>query len=142
MSKEAMNRAIDVLKDSQDYKMGRAMTVEAVEELEEAVLNLDRKVVSLQCVNCQVTIETLNNKVMSLLANQEQRSDSEQLGEPDYKTLAIQLQQQRTWVGLSYEEAKEIYSCIHGYDAPKRISEAIEAKLKAKNGFHSTEKNT
>jgi hypothetical protein len=49
---------------------------------------------------------------------------------------------QRTWVGLSYEEAKEIYSCIHGYDAPKRISEAIEAKLKAKNGFHSTEKNT
>jgi hypothetical protein len=42
-------------------------------------------------------------------------------------------QQQRTWVGLSYEEAEEIYSCIHGYDAPKRISEAIEAKLKEKN---------
>jgi len=37
MSKEAMNHAIDVLKDSQDYKMGRAMTVEAVEALEEAL---------------------------------------------------------------------------------------------------------
>jgi hypothetical protein len=85
--KEAMNHAIDVLKDSQDYKMGRAMTVEAVEELEEAVLNLDKKVVSLQCAHCQVTIDTLNDKVMSLLAKQstkcvEQRSDSEQLGEP------------------------------------------------------------
>jgi len=32
-----MNHAIDVLKDSQDYKMGRAMTVEAVEFLEEAL---------------------------------------------------------------------------------------------------------
>ena len=37
MTKEAMNHAIDVLKDSQDYKMGRAMTVEAVEFLEEAL---------------------------------------------------------------------------------------------------------
>ena len=70
--KEAMNHAIDVLKDSQDYKMGRAMTVEAVEALEEAVLNLNQQVVSLQCANCQVTIETLNDKVMSLLAKQEQ----------------------------------------------------------------------
>ena len=49
---------------------------------------------------------------------------------------------QRTWVGLTYEEAKEIYTRIHGYDSSKRIAEAIEAKLKAKNGFHSTEKNT
>jgi hypothetical protein len=47
--------------------------------------------------------------------------------------LLAEREQQRTWVGLSYEEAKEIYRCIHGYDAPKRISEAIEAKLKEKN---------
>ncbi len=40
---------------------------------------------------------------------------------------------QRTWVGLTYEEAKEIYTCIHGYDSSKRIAEAIEAKLKEKN---------
>jgi hypothetical protein len=37
MSKEAMKLALDVLKDSQDYKMGRVMTVEAVEVLEEAL---------------------------------------------------------------------------------------------------------
>ena len=40
---------------------------------------------------------------------------------------------QRTWVGLTYEEAKEIYTCIHGYDSSKRIAKAIEAKLKEKN---------
>ena len=40
---------------------------------------------------------------------------------------------QRTWVGLTYEEAKEIYTRIHGYDSSKRIAEAIEAKLKEKN---------
>jgi len=42
MSTEAMNHAIDVLKDSQDYKMGRAMTVEAVEALEEALVKQDQ----------------------------------------------------------------------------------------------------
>ena len=35
--KEAMKMALEVLKDSQDYKMGRAMTVEATEALEEAL---------------------------------------------------------------------------------------------------------
>jgi hypothetical protein len=35
--KEAMKLALEVLKDSQDYKMGRAMTVEATEALEEAL---------------------------------------------------------------------------------------------------------
>jgi uncharacterized Zn finger protein len=95
---------------------------------------------------------------------QEQRSNSEQLGEPvakietrtallrcprcgnadklrvdieyapQQRTAAVGEDSRRAWVGLSYEEAKEIYSCIHGYDAPKRISEAIEAKLKEKNG--------
>jgi hypothetical protein len=39
MSNEAMKMALEVLKDSQDYKMGRAMTVEATEALEEALAN-------------------------------------------------------------------------------------------------------
>jgi hypothetical protein len=37
MSKEAMEIALEALKDSQDYIMGRAMTVEAAETLEEAL---------------------------------------------------------------------------------------------------------
>jgi hypothetical protein len=40
---------------------------------------------------------------------------------------------QRPWVGLTDDEAKEIYSCIHGYDSDKRIARAIEAKLKERN---------
>jgi len=40
---------------------------------------------------------------------------------------------QRKWVGLTDDEAKEIYSCIHGYDSDKRIARAIEAKLKERN---------
>jgi hypothetical protein len=63
----------------------------------------------------------LPNKVVPLYTTPQQRTAAE--GEDT----------RRAWVGLSYEEAKEIYSCIHGYDAPKRISEAIEAKLKEKN---------
>ncbi len=40
---------------------------------------------------------------------------------------------QRPWVGLTDDEAKEIYSCIHGYDSDKRIARAVEAKLKERN---------
>jgi len=39
----------------------------------------------------------------------------------------------REWVGLNYEEAKEIYTCIHGHDSEIRLCRAIEAKLKEKN---------
>ena len=40
---------------------------------------------------------------------------------------------QRPWQGLTEEEAKEIYSCIHGYESDKRIARAVEAKLKERN---------
>jgi hypothetical protein len=40
---------------------------------------------------------------------------------------------QRPWVGLTDDEAKKIYSCIHGYDSDKRIARAVEAKLKESN---------
>jgi len=46
--------------------------------------------------------------------------------------------QQRTWVGMDDED--EI-NWEEG-DSLMALAEAIEAKLKAKNGFHSTEKNT
>lgn len=53
---------------------------------------------------------------------------------------------QRTWVGLTDEEIDKAWrSC--DYTVPWEqhridIARAIEAKLKAKNGFYSTEKNT
>jgi hypothetical protein len=62
--------------------------------------------------------------IKEALAKQEQ-------GEPDYKTLAIQLQQQRTWVGLTDEEMNDIWS--DQKRTGESITRAIEAKLKEKN---------
>jgi hypothetical protein len=64
-------------------------------------------------------------KLEEALAKQEQ-------GEPDYKTLAIQLQQQRTWVGLTDDEVYKIAFALEG-EHWKKIADAIEAKLKEKN---------
>jgi len=81
---------------------------------------------SLQCAHCQVTIETLNDKVMHLLA-------------------------QRTWVSLTDEEilsddTLRYYYGMNGGAGPvsqkgKKVIAAIEAKLKQKNGY-AEEKNT
>ena len=60
---------------------------------------------SLQCFHCQVTIETLNDKVMQLMA-------------------------QRTWVGLTDDEIALINA---DYPHPQGFARAIEAKLKEKN---------
>ncbi len=56
-SQEAMNHAIDVLRDSQDYKMGRAMTVEAVEFLEEALAKQEGQ--SNFCPQCEALAREL-----------------------------------------------------------------------------------
>jgi predicted Fe-S protein YdhL (DUF1289 family) len=45
---------------------------------------------------------------------------------------------QRQWVGLSDDEVEECVKCCRSADG---LARAIEAKLKAVNGFHSTEKN-
>ncbi len=52
-----MNHAIDVLRDSQDYKMGRAMTVEAVEFLEEALAKQEGQ--SNFCPQCEALAREL-----------------------------------------------------------------------------------
>ena len=49
---------------------------------------------------------------------------------------------QRTWVGLTDSEIGTIAYNVNPLDGIRQFSRAIEAKLKAKNGFHSTEKNT
>ena len=71
---------------------------------------------SLQCFHCQVTIETLNDKVMQLMS-------------------------QRTWVGLTDEEIAQGYETTGHYQtlrpqdkfAVYALARAIEAKLKEKN---------
>jgi hypothetical protein len=56
----------------------------------------EQQVVSLQCANCQVTIETLNDKVMSLLAKQEQ-------GEPVMVNMSPPATQRDRWM---YEQGR------------------------------------
>lgn len=46
---------------------------------------------------------------------------------------------QRPWVGLTDAEANELWEST---DSDWELMKRTEAKLKAKNGFHSTEKNT
>ena len=77
--KEAMKLALDVLKDSQDYKMGRAMTVEAVEALEEALAKQEQgePVKQQRPQNCGTSYCSCIECVM----------DEQEQGEPDYKTL-------------------------------------------------------
>jgi len=200
-NQEAMNHAIDVLRDSQDYKMGRAMTVEAVEFLEEALAKQEQgepvaeKICGIcgyvgvktdsvgQCPKChwdelvQVGDSSLRSALNAMLTqfgidedewnkptfdqarkalatpqpNQEQRSVSEQLGEPvaevkenpfcpeghsdeltTYLPVGMKLYtepQQRTWVGLTDEEIDSL-SLI---SATKSDISDIEAKLKEKN---------
>jgi len=75
---------------------------------------------NLQCFHCQDTIETLNDKVMQLMAK-------------------------RTWVGLTDEEilsddTLRYYYGMNGGAGPvsqkgKKVIVAIEAKLKEKNGY-------
>jgi hypothetical protein len=54
-------------------------------------------------------------------------------GEPDYKTLAIQLQQQRTWVGLTDEEMYKLWLSVDEESDRMAFGEAVQAKLKEKN---------
>ena len=63
---------------------------------------------SLQCFHCQVTIETLNDKVMQLMA-------------------------QRTWVGLTDKDVMEVWGKIKDGDWALDFYDVIEAKLKELN---------
>jgi hypothetical protein len=66
-------------------------------------------------------VEETIDVLKEALAKQEQ-------GEPDYKTLAIQLQQQRTWVGLTKGEVYDLYDSDYAV-----FYQRIEAKLRSKN---------
>ena len=117
----------------------------------------EQQIVSLQCAHCQVTIETLNDKVMSLLAKQSDsvEQSAQHVGEPVawmdrhftcdlYKNKPeldvvplYTTPPQRTWIGLTDKEVDECYESImfHPDIEPTRmgIYLEIEAKLKEKN---------
>jgi hypothetical protein len=98
--KEAMKLALDALE---------TLMIERGSIYEKAITALKERLAqpepiqSLQCFHCQVTIETLNDKVMQLMA-------------------------QRTWVGLTDEE-KGFCAAPTYVETVARI----EAKLKEKN---------
>jgi hypothetical protein len=83
---DVMKQALSVVRSSQEYNMGLSSFVEVVDDLEQAIqqeeANIQTQitkdnlqaaaVTSLECAHCQVTIETLNDKVMRTLAEIEQ----------------------------------------------------------------------
>ena len=106
---------------------------------------------SLQCFHCQVTIETLNDKVMQLLAERTEQepvawiSPSGALYRTRYHAVANAEQSltplylhppQREWVGLTDEEialvCAECSASAHNWNDIS-FACAIEAKLKEKN---------
>jgi hypothetical protein len=108
--KDAMKLALDALEnqianvydtESNAYKK----CAPAITALKERLAQPE-PIQSLQCFHCQVTIETLNDKVMHLMA-------------------------ERTWAGLTNEEIDQICGDVgYGYID---VAKAIEAKLKEKN---------
>jgi len=163
--KQALQIAIDYMNDrleDHDCKYQRHPATEAeriniladIETVKEALAKQEKQVVSLQCAHCQVTIETLNDKVMSLLAKQERgepvETDWERIARvQNAKLMAMcgeaggfeklcevmdkyeaTTPQQRTWVGLTTED---MATCIDepAWDLILRKAEQI---LKEKNG--------
>jgi len=93
--------ALDIVKIH--YTQSRHIN-EAITALKERLAQPE-PIQSLQCFNCQVTIETLNDKVMHLLA-------------------------QRTWVGLTEEDYVLVNQlCIN----PIQAAEFVDRLLKEKN---------
>jgi len=110
--KEAMKLALDALENQMTYVYDTESNAykkcaPAINALKERLAQPE-PIQSLQCFHCQVTIETLNDKVMHLLA-------------------------QRTWVGLTQKEVQEIHDTFHKRMGPQEFASMIEAKLKEKN---------
>ena len=103
--KEAMKLALDALE---------TLMIERGSIYEKAIAALKERLAqpepiqSLQCFHCQVTIETLNDKVMQLMA-------------------------QRTWVGLTDDDKQIAFDDTQEGGGFWEFADAIEAKLKEKN---------
>jgi hypothetical protein len=102
--KEAMAMALEALECANSPNGDYENEITALKER----LAQPEPIQSLQCFHCQVTIETLNDKVMHLMA-------------------------QRTWVGLTQKEVQEIHDTFHKRMGPQEFASMIEAKLKEKN---------
>ena len=148
--KEAMKLALDAL---ETLMIERGSIYEkAIAALKERLAQTE-PIQSLQCFHCQVTIETLNDKVMQLMAQPEQEPvawlvefengeqelhfDEQSVGEIHTPLYSIPPAPQRTWVGLTEEDRAEILSrkwwdFEDEFDVDGFLRLA-EAKLKEKN---------
>jgi hypothetical protein len=119
MSKEAMKLALEALKGYR-RELNDGQPCDAEKALEEAL-----KQEKCDCKDpsqCWEPCGRLGKSEEHVQVYQQEQ------GEPDYKTLAIQLQQQRTWVGLTEKEF--VYFC--SYVRPDVLSE-IEDTFRSKN---------
>ena len=127
MSKEAMKLALEAL-ESSDKLINGSGNYFGLEGAMDGYYS--------GCFDVDGNNKLLNEAIKAL----EEALAKQELTEPDYKNLAIQLQQQRTWVGLTAEDVNKIVdentTDDHGYDIwcdGRGVARAIEAKLKEKN---------
>ena len=90
------------------------------------------------CLKKQLTTKGKHQYAQALLL-EAGTAIKEALAQPEPKYIAFMDAPQRTWIGLTDAEANELWEST---DSDWELMKRTEAKLKAKNGFHSTEKNT
>jgi len=112
--KEALKLALDALRNSQDYKQGRASTIEAVEDIEEALAQPAQEPVA------WITPDGEGFRI---------RFSAPTSDVPLGWDALYTVPQQRPWVGLTDGEIDE---CDWG-QSERDHARAIEAKLKEKN---------
>ena len=115
---EALKLALDALKNSQDYKQGRASAVEAVENIEEALSQPKQEPWCMKMNGCKTKCEDC----------------------PDEKALA---QPKRQPLTLQQRQTIEIEMTINQGFAGVNIGYLIESVIKATEAAHDIkEKNT
>lgn len=156
--KEALNIALDALRNSQDYKMGRAITVEAVEIIEEALAQPDNTAKLYEELRSIIdggsesfTHDDAVQYLKDKLAQPEQEPvawamfyngyfidaidpDEHARIEGDYKHALYTTPPQRTWVGLTDREKSNLW--LESRAAIPRFhtyATLVEAKLKENN---------
>jgi hypothetical protein len=148
MTDAALKLALETLRNTQDYKQGRASVVEAAEDIEAALAKQDGQ--SNFCAQCEAFARELKVVKQALAAQPAQEPvsvtykevadamnslwngtlEQHQIAQQMANKKLYTTPQQRPWVGLTDEDHMQFAISQFGWD---ELIEAVEAKLKEKN---------
>ena len=138
--KEAMAMALDALEQMKAKANFECWNLDVCDEAIAALkarLAQPEPIQSLQCFHCQVTIETLNDKVMQLMAQRTEPICPDCKAEVLYECVACSSNNypppQRTWVDISDEDIEECFTVTPDLYLKRHIAQRISDKLKEKN---------